>query len=699
MKKIIFKTIVVLFCLNSFLIHTYANESIKYPDYAYYYLGEDRFENFNRKMFLFNGALNKYAIRPVTVVWTSIVPKYGIQRIKSVYDNVLYPRRLVSNLIQRDFREAGIETARFLTNSTIGLGGMFDPAKRFFKLYPNNEDMEQALGSLKIKKGPYIVAPVLSSTTVRGLFGKALDAGLDPSSYMGSLIIAAVKAGFTVNNAALIQPLSKTVETTYADPYDIAKKMYGVQCYINENNLNKKEILEKQDIKFKNYNKNLIYAQNFDGLLPVKYDKSLIDDEIKITDGNFVLEDETIKGSAVKDNVLYDGGLIPDIILKDFNPQHPVIDAMRTVLFEIEDATKSIWMETSIWNRSFQNRIKTSSIEITKDKDKCKFRYIMQKDKNSPVAIIFPSIGEGVYSHHSVMFAKLFYDEGYSVIIQPSAFNFSFVKSMPEDFYPGIPEKDIVYLKQTTKKAVDFLQEKYKCKFKDKIVIGTSYGAMSTLFLAKEEEEDNFINISKFISVNPPIELTFALRVVDENANVWERNPDNLKEKTALAAAKILSTLEAKEDNDLQIEQLPFNENEAKIITSFVMHQKLSDLIYTLEGCSNSKKSDIYKKINSMNYDDYTKKYLARYMDMNKNFSFDTSLYKIADFLKKSNKYKIYHSMDDYLVNLEQLKKLKSYAGNKMVLIDKGSHLGFLYRKEFIEDLKKEIALNKKTSL
>ena len=209
----------------------------------------------------------------------------------------------------------------------------------------------------------------------------------------------------------------------------------------------------------------------------------------------------------------------------------------------------------------------------------------------------------------------------------------------------------------------------------------------------------NELNISKFISVNPPIELTFALRVVDENANVWERNPDNLKEKTALAAAKILSTLEAKEDNDLQIEQLPFNENEAKIITSFVMHQKLSDLIYTLEGCSNSKKSDIYKKINSMNYDDYTKKYLARYMDMNKNFSFDTSLYKIADFLKKSNKYKIYHSMDDYLVNLEQLKKLKSYAGNKMVLIDKGSHLGFLYRKEFIEDLKKEIALNKKTSL
>ena len=698
MKKIIFKTIVVLFCLNSFLIHTYANESVKYPDYAYYYLGEDKFENFNRKMFLFNGALNKYAIRPVTVVWTSIVPKYGIQRIKSVYDNVLYPRRLVSNLIQRDFREAGIETARFLTNSTIGLGGMFDPAKRFFKLYPNNEDMEQALGSLKIKKGPYIVAPVLSSTTVRGLFGKALDAGLDPSSYMGSLIIAAVKAGFTVNNAALIQPLSKTVETTYADPYDIAKKMYGVQCYINENNLNKKEILEKQDIKFKNYNKNLIYAQNFDGLLPVKYDKSLIDDEIKITDGNFVLEDETIKGSAVKDNVLYDGGLIPDIILKDFNPQHPVIDAMRTVLFEIEDATKSIWMETSIWNRSFQNRIKTSSIEITKDKDKCKFRYIMQKDKNAPVAIIYPSIGEGIYSHHSIMFAKLFYDEGYSVIIQGSAFNFEFAKSMPKSFHPGIPDEDIFYLRKTTKKIVDFLEEKYNCKFKDKVVLGTSYGAMNTLFLADKENKDNLINISKFISISPPIELCYAMDVVDKNAFIGEKDLEKLKEKTAITAAKILNTYDLKENKEIKINGLPFDNNEAKIITSFIMRQKLSDLVFTLENAPLNKKSDIYKKINSMNYKDYAKKYLSNYTK-DYDFSYDTSLYRISDFLETSKKYKIYHSMDDYLISLKQLKRLKRNAKNKLIIIDKGSHLGFLYRGEFIEDLKKEIALNKKSNL
>ena len=99
-----------------------------------------------------------------------------------------------------------------------------------------------------------------------------------------------------------------------------------------------------------------------------------------------------------------------------------------------------------------------------------------------------------------------------------------------------------------------------------------------------------------------------------------------------------------------------------------------------------------------MNYKDYAKKYLSNYTK-DYDFSYDTSLYRISDFLETSKKYKIYHSMDDYLISLKQLKRLKRNAKNKLIIIDKGSHLGFLYRDEFIEDLKKEIALNKKSNL
>ena len=71
-----------------------------------------------------------------------------------------------------------------------------------------------------------------------------------------------------------------------------------------------------------------------------------------------------------------------------------------------------------------------------------------------------------------------------------------------------------------------------------------------------------------------------------------------------------------------------------------------------------------------------------------------TSLSSISNYLISSNNYKIYHSLDDYLTNKMQLKELKSYCDDKLTLFDHGAHLGFLYRDEFLSDLKNEIKIN-----
>ena len=107
-------------------------EVSKYPDFSYLYNGEDKFENFNRKMFNLNMKVNKYAIRPIHIVWASIMPKYGMERIQNAYTNLQYPKRLVSSLVQRDFKSTKNETIRLIANSTIGLAGMFDAAERFW---------------------------------------------------------------------------------------------------------------------------------------------------------------------------------------------------------------------------------------------------------------------------------------------------------------------------------------------------------------------------------------------------------------------------------------------------------------------------------------------------------------------------------------------------------------------------------------
>ena len=66
-------------------------------------------------------------------------------------------------------------------------------------------------------------------------------------------------------------------------------------------------------------------------------------------------------------------------------------------------------------------------------------------------------------------------------------------------------------------------------------------------------------------------------------------------------------------------------------------------------------------------------------------------LVAISDYLENANNYKIYHTQNDYLINRIQLKQLKRMAGNKLIILNNGSHLGFLYRPEFIDSLKNDI--------
>ena len=202
-------------------------ENYKYPDYATMYVGEDKYEKFNRKMFNLNTKLNKYIARPVHILWSSVMPKYGMDRIRSAYNNIEYPKRLASCLLQRDGDALKKETVRFLTNSTIGLGGLFDPADKIFKIKPTNENMEQALCKCKMKSGHYMVMPVLNACTPRSLCGRVLEAALDPSVYLATPLTSIIKFGLMVNRTSYMQPLAKMIESTYADPYDIQKKLYG----------------------------------------------------------------------------------------------------------------------------------------------------------------------------------------------------------------------------------------------------------------------------------------------------------------------------------------------------------------------------------------------------------------------------------------------------------------------------------------
>ena len=141
---------------------------------------------------------------------------------------------------------------------------------------------------------------------------------------------------------------------------------------------------------------------------------------------------------------------------------------------------------------------------------------------------------------------------------------------------------------------------------------------------------------------------------------------------------------------------LPFSPYESKLISGFIFHQKLSDLIYTIETKKLviQDKKELYNTIYNSNYENYIQKYI---LVNHKKEDLDNTnkLNAISNYLINKDNYIIYAAIDDYLTNKSQLKELKGFCDDKLILFNNGAHLGFLYRDEFINSLKKQIELAK----
>ncbi|MBQ4646936.1 MAG: VacJ family lipoprotein [Candidatus Gastranaerophilales bacterium] len=672
MKKTISLLLLICFINVNLCLAQSTQIQKKYPSISDYYINEDVYEKINRKVFDVNLKLNKLIAKNIHVFWATLIPNFIINSLNVAYSNIEYPKRAISSLLQKDIDAFKHETKRFVINTTLGLAGLIDIADKFFKLELYNEDMEQALAKCKIKCGKYIVLPFISSTNTRDVFGRILDFALNPTTYIATPICAAIKAGLLVNRTIYIQPLIKMVESNFADPYDIARKFFGVEKYIKLSNYDRKNIIENI--------------------------KNEYDDEIELVDKT-PKEKLDVKGKLSKNENLIvneypSEELSADIFLADYNPQNPVLDSMRTALFDMKKNKTPFWGELSFWNRNFSKKLKTEKIEISKNQPKYKYKYILQKNKQSPLAIIFPSIGEGINNSHSTSLARMFYEEGYSAIILGSHFQWEFYKSIDENHFPGAIKDDVKYINLLVNNIIKHLSQKYDRTFLTRTALGTSLGAYTILFLANEQYEIGANNIDKFIAICPPFELFYAISKIDKIIDSWKNKPEEFKEILAQTTAKVINAVKEKEKITKNLKGLPFTNYEAKLISGYIFHQKLSDLIFTIETRQNPNKDkkEIYEAISNSNYKDYTDNYLL-VNHTKEELENTNSLNAISNFLINKNNYKIFHSLDDYLTNKSQLKELKGFCDDKLILFNNGAHLGFLYRDEFLNELKKEIKL------
>ena len=190
---------------------------------------KDCFESLNRASFALNQGLDKIIFKPVAKVYRDL-PMPAKTGTSNVLVNLSSLITVPNNILQGDFKKAGVNTGRFVINSTLGILGIFDVAKKIGFTNYEKEDYGQTLGTWGVGPGCYLVLPIFGPTTVRDAGGSFINVmGGDPfynisshgnneylskSDYMLSKVLTGVD--FRAKNIESIENLEKNSIDFYA---------------------------------------------------------------------------------------------------------------------------------------------------------------------------------------------------------------------------------------------------------------------------------------------------------------------------------------------------------------------------------------------------------------------------------------------------------------------------------------------------
>ena len=143
----------------------------------------DPLERSNRGLLWFDQQLDRWLIDPLVRSYQFIVPPPGRRAVRRFVLNLNSASILVNDLLQREWGDACITTERFAINSTVGVGGLFDPAAAL-GMDRHHSDFGQTLALLGVSSGPYLMMPFFGPSTARDAGGTVVDFFMQPLLYI-----------------------------------------------------------------------------------------------------------------------------------------------------------------------------------------------------------------------------------------------------------------------------------------------------------------------------------------------------------------------------------------------------------------------------------------------------------------------------------------------------------------------------------
>jgi phospholipid-binding lipoprotein MlaA len=186
---------------------------------------QDPWESWNRGVYKVNDTVDRAVVKPVARTYVRVVPAPARTGVSNFFANLRTTTVMVNDALQGKFAAAGSDLARLLVNTTVGIGGLLDPATQM-GLAKNDEDFGQTLGHWGVHPGPFVEIPILGPSDVRDGSGRVVDIFTGPTHYIDNNWVSYGLYGVSaLDTRAGLLSLDETLRKVF-DPYAFIRDAY-----------------------------------------------------------------------------------------------------------------------------------------------------------------------------------------------------------------------------------------------------------------------------------------------------------------------------------------------------------------------------------------------------------------------------------------------------------------------------------------
>jgi hypothetical protein len=322
----------------------------------------------------------------------------------------------------------------------------------------------------------------------------------------------------------------------------------------------------------------------------------------------------------------------------------------------------------------------------------------------APLLFILSGIGSNPYFGLATYFARLFHQEGFHIVILPSPMSWNFALAASRSGATGYAPEDARDLYDAMQKTLASVRTRYDVKITGLNFLGASLGALEGAYLSVIDADERKIGIDRYLLLNPPLDLSYALGKVDRWHALYEKfGRDRSKRLVATALAIVDSFSRDSRDDPAVFDRLtkafaPFTTEELQFLIAEDLKLLLPELVYVTEAIHDQRNLTTFKRqtrrrlqdAKSLTFLDYSEKialplwrlHLAEPQADLESFTRRGSLAPLLDRLRGNPRVHLMHNADDFMSERNSIEELKQALGDQVTLYPYGGHLGNVWYPE-----------------